>query len=268
MGLGQADRWNERTRVEEPFMHELEGLGWTCMQLEENSPPEASFRTSYGQVILEPVLGESLRAVNPLIEEDQISRAVNRLIHIESSDIKHANIEVADLILCGMMLDGSRSRVVKYLDFKHPAENSFLAISQFKVDVPRSSRYIIPDIVLFVNGIPLVVVECKSPRRMNAMEIAIDKILKYSNIRPGAEEREGNDRLFIYNQLMIATIGEKALYSTTNSDYDRYDASKEAQASEILAEEDITKLDGQQVLIRTMLSPPLLLEMVEISHHI
>jgi type I restriction enzyme R subunit len=268
MGLGRADRWNERTRVEEPFMRELEGLGWTCMQLEENSPPESSFRTSYDQVILEPVLRESLRAINPKIEEDQICRAVNRLIHIESRDIRHANIEVADLILCGTMLDGSRSRVVKYLDFKHPAENSFLAISQLRVDIPRSSRYIIPDIVLFVNGIPFVVAECKSPRRMNAIDIAIDKILKYSNIRPDADEIEGNERLFYYNQLMIATIGEKALYSTTSSDYDRYDAWKEAYPSKILAEEDFTKLDGQQVLIRTMLSPPLLLEMVEISHHI
>ncbi|MCK4787299.1 MAG: hypothetical protein KAV87_26305 [Desulfobacteraceae bacterium] len=53
---------------------------------------------------------------------------------------------------------------------KNPERNDFLAINQFRVDVPGGKTFIAPDIVLFVNGIPIVVVECKSPKITNPME--------------------------------------------------------------------------------------------------
>lgn len=54
-----------------------------------------------------------------------------------------------------------REKSVAVIDFEHPERNDFLAINQFRVDVPGEKTFISPDIVLFVNGVPLVVVECK-----------------------------------------------------------------------------------------------------------
>jgi type I restriction enzyme R subunit len=56
-----------------------------------------------------------------------------------------------------------KSPNVRFLDFSYSANNRFLAVSQFKLTVPGTEKHIIPDIVLFVNGLPLVVIECKSP---------------------------------------------------------------------------------------------------------
>ncbi|MBW1691422.1 MAG: hypothetical protein DRG87_07460 [Deltaproteobacteria bacterium] len=81
-----------------------------------------------------------------------------------------------------------------------PDEKTYV---QFRVDVPGGKTFIAPDIVLFVNGIPLVVAECKSPNITNPMEEGINQLLRYSNQRHEVEEEEGSERLFYYNQCMI-----------------------------------------------------------------
>jgi len=88
-----------------------------------------------------------------------------------------------------------------------PDEKTYV---QFRVDVPGGKTFIAPDIVLFVNGIPLVVAECKSPNITNPMEEGINQLLRGStsssgtpNQRHEVEEEEGSERLFYYNQCMI-----------------------------------------------------------------
>ena len=81
-----------------------------------------------------------------------------------------ANKKAFDLIVQGVevegdpALHGGKEKTVAIIDFDHPEKNDFLAINQFRVDVPGGKTFISPDIVLFVNGIPFVVVECKSPK--------------------------------------------------------------------------------------------------------
>jgi type I restriction enzyme R subunit len=85
-----------------------------------------------------------------------------------------------------------------------------LVINQFKVELTSGRGHVIPDAVLFVNGIPLVVAEFKSPGIENPLQKAIDQLLRYSNQRRELfptlyAENEGVERLFATNQLLIAS---------------------------------------------------------------
>ena len=89
----------------------------------------------------------------------------------------------------------------------------------FFVDGPGGQSYIVPDVVLFVNGIPLVVVECKSPASTNPIESAITQLLRYANQRD-EDAREGAEQLFHFNQLTVATCFEKARLGTVGASYE------------------------------------------------
>ena len=75
---------------------------------------------------------------------------------------------------------GEKSPTVRFVDFKQRENNHFLAVCQFKVRVLGTEHHIIPDIVLFLNGLPVVVIECKSPKVKDAIPEAIDQLLRYS----------------------------------------------------------------------------------------
>ena len=96
--------------------------------------------------------------------------------------------------------DGGRGQTVHYIDWEHPERNDFLAVNQFRVDEPggQAHKYVVPDIVLFVNGIPLVVIECKSPYVTDPGVEAIDQLQRYANQRSHVHDNEGNERLFHY----------------------------------------------------------------------
>jgi len=78
---------------------------------------------------------------------------------------------------------GERSPTVRFVDFTHRENNSFIAVCQFKVRILGTEHHIIPDIVLFLNGLPVVVIECKSPKVKDAIPEAIDQMLRYSEQR-------------------------------------------------------------------------------------
>ncbi len=245
--------------------------GWAERRfiLDNSSPPEDSYRASYREIIIEPELRHALENINPWMEEDQIDEVIDELVRLKQSNLIEANIETSDLILNNTVVDedrvvGMKNPTVKYIDFENPAKNRFLAISQYKANVPGYHTHIIPDIVLFVNGIPLVVVECKSPKNTEPMEEAIDQLLRYSNNRPEASENEGNERLFYYNQFMIGTYRQVARFSTISGGYDHYLEWKDPypyRFSDI--NPDGKTPNSQQLLVQGMLHPDNLLDFVE-----
>jgi type I restriction enzyme, R subunit len=120
------------------------------------------------------------------------------------------------LLLKGTVADGlpdwqqGRQQSVRFIDFENPANNDFLVINQFKVELTSGPGHVIPDAVLFVNGIPLVVEEFKSPGMQNPLQEAINQLLRYSNQRRELfptlyTENKGVERLFHTNQLLIAS---------------------------------------------------------------
>jgi type I restriction enzyme, R subunit len=104
----------------------------------------------------------------------------------------------------------------------------FHAINQFRVDTPGCvKKFIIPDIVLFVNGIPLVAVEAKvgDANTANPMDEAYEQLLRYRNGRESTREvglREGEVKLFHTNHLLISTCGEMADFGTISSAEEYY----------------------------------------------
>ncbi len=261
--------FDEYTYVEKPFLEQLEGLGWRTLFLETDSPPEASYRTTFREVVIEPELRLALKNINPWLEDDQIEEVIGEILRLKSSNLIEANMEATDLILNNTVVDenrktGVKSPTVKYIDFEHPENNRFLAISQFKVNVPGYHTHIIPDDVLFVNGIPLVVVECKSSKITDPMEEAINQLLRYSNNRPDVKENEGNERLFHYNQFMIGTYRQEARFSTISGGYEHYLEWKDSypfKFSEI--NPDGKNPNSQQLLVQGMLHPHNLLDIVQ-----
>jgi len=163
------------------------------------------------------------------------------------------------------ILHGGKDKTIKLIDFDHPERNDFLVINQFRVDLPGGNSFIAPDIVIFVNGIPLVVVECKSPKLTNPMEEAINQLLRYSNQREGVEEEEGCERLFYFNQILVATFRQKAAAAAVGAGYEHYMEWKDTSPvpmSEVAKALGKKELNSQEVLIAGMLKKEHLLDIV------
>ena len=225
---------NEFEYVEKPFMEQLKVHGWETIISTTEAPkinPELTIRNDFHQVILESRLIESLQKLNEWLTEEQIDDVVNQIKRIGvHKGLIEANNDFLKLILENPIVTvnediGAKSRSVKVIDFENIENNNFLAVNQFKVLTPGTIREsIIPDIVLFVNGIPVGVIECKYPSSEEAdpMEEGITQLLRYANRREESTEKEGNEKLFHYNQLMVSTTREEACIGTITSDYDHY----------------------------------------------
>lgn len=225
---------NEFEYVEKPFMEQLKSQGWETILSTTDAPkfdPGLTLRDDFHQVILESILIESIQKLNDWLKDEQMDDVVNQIKRIGvHKGLIEANSDFLKLILENPIVtvngdNGAKSRSVKVIDFEDINKNDFLAINQFKVLTPGTIREsIIPDIVLFINGIPVGVIECKYPSSEEAdpMEEGITQLLRYANRREESTEREGNERLFHYNQLMVSTTREEACIGTITSDYSHY----------------------------------------------
>ena len=220
--------------VEKPFMKQLEEQGWEIVLFTDDSPKfqsELTFRDNFDQVILESRLLESLKRLNDWLTDGQIEELINEIKRIGlRKGLVEANCDLTNLILESPVVarnevTGEKSPNVKIIDFEDVEKNDFLALNQFRVNTPGTVReFIVPDIVLFINGLPVGVVECKYPslEESDPMESGITQLLRYSNSRDETTEKEGNERLFHYNQIMISTTKDEARAGTITSDYEHY----------------------------------------------
>lgn len=272
---------DEEHYVENPFLAQLQRLGWRIYRQNKNNPEDVKeiikfdnsgepvygesvkFRESFREVILEEELKKAIKRINPWIEEDQIEEVVRRITIPSANSMLEANKEIHELLLENTSVSenrktGEKSPTVKYIDFKNPENNSFIAISQFKVNIPGTEKHITPDIVLFVNGLPLVVVECKSPAIADPVNEAITQLMRYSNRRG---EKEGNEKLFWYNLFMVATSNQVAKYGTITSDYEHFVEWKDPYPYS-LSDIGSDIVTSQQVLVQGMLSKDNLLDIL------
>jgi len=274
---------DEEHQVENSFLAQLKRLGWEIYRQNKEDPEDTKeitgfnedlepiygttkkFRTTFREVILEDVLRQSIKRINPWIEEDQIDYVVRRLKEPQANSLLEANREIHELLLENIPVSenrktGEKSPSVYIIDFKNPENNSFIAISQFKVNVPGTEKHIVPDIVLFVNGLPLVVVECKSPSRADPIGEAIEQIFRYSNKR---EEKEGNEKLFWYNLFSVATARYTAKYGTITSDYEHFVEWKDPYPYSLSdIDPTATTITSQQILVQGMLNKNTLIELL------
>ena len=222
--LGKTLKLDEASSVEQPFLEQLRQLGWNnnpnqVIALSMQQTPEQSFRKSFSEVVLLPQLRSSLKTINSFLTETQIDEVVNRICTFDRNSLIDNNKKVLNLLLENTTvsrneLTGELSPTVRYIDFDVDKieNNIFTAISQFKVAIPGTDHHIIPDIVLFVNGLPLVVIEAKSPKTKEPIPEAIDQLMRYSEQR--GDIGEGNKALFYYNQFIVTTCRTEAKFGT------------------------------------------------------
>ena len=195
---------------------------------------------SYSNPLLHDVLRESLLRINPALPTSAIDDAIKKLHQIEGSSLYECNFKFTQMLQYGIEVtfsetndnpwvaredlayygrenerverqQGQKTRIVRLIDFEHPDENDFLVVNQFTMQELETKR---PDIVVFVNGLPLVVIELKSPSReeTDASEAYL-QLRNYQKFIPS---------LFIYNAFNVMSDMALTKIGTITAKEDRY----------------------------------------------
>jgi type I restriction enzyme R subunit len=268
----------EYTEVEKPLLDQLAGLSYTTV-VGDKYDPSLTERTSFRDVILQGRIRQALRDLNPgpdgkpWLDNSRISEAVSALMRPGVGKLLEINERMTSLLLEGTPVAGlpgwdqGRNQRIHFIDWANPENNDFLAISQFRVDEPggQSKKFIAPDVVLFVNGIPLVVVECKSPYIVDPMAEGIKQLRRYANQRDLGMP-EGNERLFWTSQFLVSTYGDKARVGTFTALPEHFLEWKDPAPltkDELAVQlgKPVGQLTGQELLTAGMLTKANLLDM-------
>lgn len=278
----------ELEEVEKPFVAQLQALGWAYAEGSLDTPALTG-RSSFTEVIQEGVLRERLRALNPgpdgqpWLDEAGLSEAVAAITRLGTHKLMEANQKATELLIKGLTVeglpgwDGGRGQTIRYIDWDTPMNNRFTVVNQYRVDCPpgfnSGKAFIVPDLVLLVNGLPLVVVECKSPSIPEPLAEAVDQLRRYSNQRKAAfeiDDNEGNEALFATTQLLVATSFDEARVGCVGAGFDHYAQWKtvvgpDGTGSEIEVAEKLGKasLSEQERMIAGLLAPAHLLDVVK-----
>lgn len=193
--------------VEQAALAWLESLGYGLKPGPQIAPDKSfSERNDYGQVILGDRLHQAFLRLNPELPSEAIEDAFRRITRPEGATLEARNRAFHKLLVDGVTIEyrrsdgsiaGAQARVV---DFDQPDNNDWLAVSQFTVVENKHTRR--PDVVLFVNGLPLVVVELKNAADENAtIWTALQQIQTYKAEIPS---------LFAFNEVIVVSDGIQA----------------------------------------------------------
>ena len=207
-----------------PAIQLLRALDYTYLN------PDQAFAVRGGKlsnVLLDDILAAQLRKLNHIrykgqvypFSEDNIQEALRRLKNEPYDGLVRTNEKIYDLLTLGISLpqtiDGNtRSFTLHYINWKRPAKNVFHISDEYSVERRRSSETRRPDVVLFVNGIPLVVIECKRPDLEKGGDKAVTEAITQMIRNQKDDEIPG---LFVFSQLLLALSKNDALYATVGT---------------------------------------------------
>jgi type I restriction enzyme R subunit len=199
----------------------FESLGWQTAFGPDISPDgPACEREDYDRVVLLGRLQTALENINPNIPPDTISEAARKITRTESPSLIENNRRFHRMLTDGVDVEvrdkdeygGVRHDKVWLLDLDDLGNNDWLAVNQFTVIEDRRNRR--PDVAVFVNGLPLGVIELKNPADEKAtIRHAFNQLQTYKADVPG---------LFIYNELLVISDGLEARAGTLTSGWDRF----------------------------------------------
>lgn len=265
--------------VEKPLLDHLASLGWETLVWGEQTAADDCERSSERDVLLEQRLRLALYEINlgpdntTWLDETRINSAVADLRSMApGTRLLEANQQSTERLINGITVaglpgwDGGREQTINYIDWNNWAANDFLAVSQFRVATPGKAKDIRPDVTLFVNGIPVVVIEAKAPGKASGITDAVDQLRRYSNQR-GSAVTEGSEQLFWTNQFTVATTGERAEAGTLSSTAEHYLAWKDPYPATPtgIAEslgKPVEQVSQQERLTAGMLTPERLLDII------
>ncbi len=174
-------------------------------------------------VILDGILIPWLREHNHIeykgqkipFTEGNIVNAANALKELPFDGLIRTNERIYDLLCLGKSMQQTvnndlNSFDIKYIDWENPANNVYHVTTQYEVERTASNATRIPDIVLFVNGIPFVIIECKSPHIKDPIKEAISQHIRN-------QKEEEIPKLFLYSQLLLSLSKNEAKYATTGT---------------------------------------------------
>ena len=264
---------NELHRAENPARELLEKLGWTYVPRETLAAERGDER----EVLLKGRLRRALLRLNAWMTESQAEWVVAELERIDFSGMAR-NQRVHEYLIYGMPLgvdtpSGRQSRIARFFDFDHPEGglNEFVVTTQFRVrrgnerrNQEDDQRVVKPDLVLFVNGVPLVVMEAKSPSLLDVWRTqAVRQLRRYQEAGP-EWHGTGAPELFHTNLLCVAHCGAAAAYATLGAPENAYVEWKsvlpytEAEVRQRFGVEP----EGQARLIVGLLAPATLLDIL------
>ena len=271
--MTSPSKLNEYNHAEEPACVLLERLGWTYVPRDVLAEERGDQR----DVLLKGRLKAALMRLNQWMTENQSDRVIFELEHIGETGITR-NQSVHEYLTYGMSLtvDTKRGRgtpTVRFFDFDHPEGglNEYVVTTQFRVRrgnersrVEDDERMVIPDLVLFVNGIPLVVMEAKSPSLLDVWKSnAVRQLRRYQEAGP-EWQGSGAPELFHYNLMCVAHCGAAAVYAAPGAPENAY---FEWKAITPYSEDEVrhrfgVEPQGQAQLIVGLLSPATLLDVL------
>jgi type I restriction enzyme R subunit len=243
--------WNEKELVENRIVDQLKKLGYTYIH---GSYLEGE-RQTLRDVVLQQRLSDAIKRINPWIDDNNLRKVVRDITHVEAASLMEANEAIHEDIVHYMSVEqdlgkGKKNQTVRLIDFDNVENNEFLVVNQFTVS--GLTENIIPDVVLFVNGLPLVVVECKSPFITSPIAQGVKQLERYQS---------DADRLFFYNQILISTCGQQAKYGTVKSQFRHYGEWKDPYPMTL---QDLgTEVNPQDVLVTGMLTKRNLLNLIQ-----
>ncbi|MBR3495386.1 MAG: type I restriction endonuclease subunit R [Prevotella sp.] len=240
--------------IEQLAIERLQAKRWNYLYGPDIAPDgETPMRTSLDEVVLREVLAKAVKRLNPTLTDDVRDEAIKTVLRIASPDTLANNEAFHRLLTEGVPVsiyqDGmERGERVWLVDFEDPWNNEFTVVNQFTIIENGHNRR--PDILLFVNGLPLVIIELKNAADENAtIESAYRQIETYKQQIPS---------LFTYNELIIISDGLEARAGSLSAGFSRFTAWK-SEDGEYIASPLMSQLE---VLINGMLEKDTLLDII------
>lgn len=241
-------------KIETFAIETLQSMGWEYVHGLSMAPgAEQAERESYEQIILIERLRKSVAILNPEIPHDAQEQAIQKVLRIYSPELLHNNEVFHQMLVEKVKIpyqqDGfERSYEVALVDFENTQNNQYLVVNQYTIVEKNQNKR--PDLLLFVNGIPLVVIELKNATDENAtMRKAFDQLQTYKTTIPS---------LFTYNAICIISDGMECKAGSLSAGYTRYMAWKTADGIK-----EASRFSPQlDILLKGMMKPSTLLDLV------
>jgi type I restriction enzyme, R subunit len=243
MTINQSFKFNEKYLSQIPALQLLINIGYTYL------PPEEALKERLGKesnVLLENILRKKLKELNSinykgkeyLFSEENIQSAIQKIKNVKYDGLLRTNEVVYDLLTLGTSqeqnIEGdTKSFNMYYINWKDWDKNDFHVTTEFSVQRSRRMETARPDIVLFVNGIPLAVIECKAP--ITEIEEAISQSIRN-------QTDDYIPRLFSYAQLVMGINKNQATYATTGTASKFWGIWKEMEDKDEVVEECVNKV--------------------------
>ncbi|MCD6654385.1 MAG: type I restriction endonuclease subunit R [Sulfurovum sp.] len=205
-------------QVEQLALEWFKELGYDYYHGYDIAPDsETPQRANYQEVLLSNRLHTALTKLNPTLPVTAIDEAIHLLKKPQHATLIQNNRAFHQMLLQGISVevkngDETRGDVVKLIDFENPANNDFLVVNQYTIKGTKGNRR--PDLVVFINGLPVSVIELKNPADTNA-----DIFKAYNQLQTYKDEIED---LFVYNEALVISDGIHARVGSLTATDERY----------------------------------------------